>query len=134
MLQWSVVTAAILTALCPIYLAVFLMRLYEQHHQSVTAAWSVGVGWLLTAALYLIFSAVYVFARRLHPLLQVLAAMVACITVERAFGYWSLVQNRNMLTNIQAEPVWEMCGRIAIACLCLAHFVVERGEPKARPH
>jgi len=68
-------------------------------------------GGLLTSALYLVAAALYARVRALHPLLQGLTVVMACVAVVQAFGYWSFVQERNMLKNILAEPVWEMFGR-----------------------
>lgn len=125
-LQWSIVGATVLTALCPLYFAVFMMRLYQQHHQPIHSVWSMGEGGLFASALYLAAATLYARVRALHPLLQVLAVVMACVAVGQAFGYWSFVEERNMLKNILAEPVWEMFGRVFIACACIAHFAVER--------
>lgn len=118
----------ILTALCPLYFAVSMMQLYRQHYQPIHSVWSIGEGGLLTSALYLAAAAFYARVRSLHPLLQVLAVAMACVAVGQAFGYWSFVQERNMLKNILAEPVWEMFGRVIIACACVAHFAIERAS------
>lgn len=126
LLQWIIVGATILTALCPLYFATFMMRLYQQNHQPMSSVWSIGSGGLLISALYLVAAILYVRVRTLRPLLQLLAVVMACVAVGQAFGYWSFVQERNMLNNILAEPIWEMFGRVFIACACIAHFVVEQ--------
>ena len=127
-LLWSAVAATVLTALCPLYFAVFWMRLYAQHGQPIGSVLSIGSGGLRDCALYLAGAVAYVVAPRLRPVLRVLAVVIAVAAVAQAPRYWSFVQQRNMFHNLLAEPIWEMYGRVAMALLCVAHFVVERTE------
>jgi hypothetical protein len=133
-LQFAVLAATVATSLCPFYFAFFIMRLYHDHHPQMSWMFSMGQSGVLTGTLYLVAAALYLFAPRLHPVLQVLTAMLACISVERAFGYWSLLHDRNMFHNILAEPMWEMFGRVVMACLCMAHFAVELEQRKNNSH
>ena len=132
LLSGCIVVAAILTSLCPLYFALFWMHIYATHGQPPASVLSIGEGGLRLCAFYLVAAFVYVRVPRSHPFLQALAVVVASTTVLHAPQYWSLIGDRNLFHNLLAEPIWELYGRVALALLCIAHFLVEHREPARR--
>ncbi|WP_419805619.1 hypothetical protein [Terriglobus sp.] len=125
-LQSCVVVAAVLTALCSLYFASYLIRIYLSLGQPLIAALALAKGSLLYFVAYVAGALAYWFFPRLRPLLTGVAVIAATFAIMQASTYWSLVQERNLFRNMLAEPMWEMFGRCAIALFALAHLAVEK--------